>query len=133
MSQSLHPPVKALPVHRAPGNFSAVRSGVLQRKCACGGTPGPSGACEECGKKRLQLKSNLGVQPKTGTEVPPIVHEVLHSTGQSLDVETRGFFEPRFGHDFSRVRVHTDAQAAESARAVNALAYTVGSDVVFGA
>jgi hypothetical protein len=41
--------------------------------------------------------------------------------------------EPRFGHDFSRVRVHTDAKAAESARAVNALAYTVGSDVVFGA
>jgi hypothetical protein len=41
--------------------------------------------------------------------------------------------EPRFGHDFSGVRVHTDAQAAESARAVNALAYTVGRDVVFGA
>jgi hypothetical protein len=40
--------------------------------------------------------------------------------------------EPRFGHDFSRVRVHMDAQAAESARAVNALAYTVGRDVVFG-
>jgi hypothetical protein len=40
--------------------------------------------------------------------------------------------EPRFGHDFSRVRVHDDARAAESARAVNALAYTVGSDVVFG-
>src|SRR6185369_18043496 len=42
------------------------------------------------------------------------------------------FFEPRFVHDFSRVRVHTDARAAESARAVNALAYTVGRDVVFG-
>jgi hypothetical protein len=40
--------------------------------------------------------------------------------------------EPRFGHDFSRVRVHTDARVAESARAVNALAYTVGRDVVFG-
>ena len=40
--------------------------------------------------------------------------------------------EPRFGHDFSRVQVHTDAKAAESAQAVNALAYTVGRDVVFG-
>lgn len=40
--------------------------------------------------------------------------------------------EPRLGHDFSRVRVHTDARAAESARAVNALAYTVGQDVVLG-
>jgi hypothetical protein len=41
--------------------------------------------------------------------------------------------EPRFGHDFSQVKVHTNARAAESARAVNALAYTVGSHIVFGA
>jgi hypothetical protein len=41
--------------------------------------------------------------------------------------------EPKFGHDFSAVRVHTDSRAAESARAMNALAYTVGRDVVFGA
>jgi hypothetical protein len=65
-------------------------------------------------------------------EVPPIVHEVLSSPGQPLDVQTRAFMEPRFGHDFSRVRVHTHTKAAESARAVNALAYTVGRDVVFG-
>jgi hypothetical protein len=55
----------------------------------------------------------------------------LRSSGQLLDLGTRAFFEPRFGHDFSQVRVHTDAKAAESARAVNALAYTVGSDIVF--
>ena len=66
------------------------------------------------------------------SEVPPIVHEVLRSPGQPLDPATRAFFEPRFGHDFSSVRVHTDPLAAESARAVNALAYTVGRDVVFG-
>jgi len=59
------------------------------------------------------------------------VHEVLNSPGQPLDPATRNFFEPRFGHDFSRVRVHTDDRAAESARAVNAAAYTVGNDVVF--
>jgi hypothetical protein len=64
--------------------------------------------------------------------VPPIVHEVLRSSGQPLDAATRSFMEVRFGYDFSQVRVHTDAQAAESARAVNALAYTVGEDVVFG-
>src|SRR5207253_648342 len=45
---------------------------------------------------------------------------------------TRSFMEPRFGHDFSQVRVHTDERAAESARSVNALAYTAGQDVVFG-
>jgi peptidoglycan/xylan/chitin deacetylase (PgdA/CDA1 family) len=60
------------------------------------------------------------------------VHDVLRSPGQSLDAAIRAFFEPRFGHDFSQVRVHTDARAEESARAVNALAYTVGRDVVFG-
>ncbi len=64
---------------------------------------------------------------------PPIVHEVLRSPGQPLDPANHAFFAPRFGHDFSRVRIHTDARAAESARAVNALAYTVGQDVVFGA
>jgi hypothetical protein len=62
---------------------------------------------------------------------PPIVHEVLRSPGQPLDAATRAFMEPRFGHDFSRVRVHADAQASESAQAVHALAYTVGQDVVF--
>jgi hypothetical protein len=65
-------------------------------------------------------------------EVPPIVHEVLRSPGQPLDAATRAFMEPRFGHDFSRVRVHADAQGAESARAVDAPAYTVRQDIVFG-
>jgi Domain of unknown function (DUF4157) len=64
-------------------------------------------------------------------EAPPIVHDVLRSPGQPLDAATRAFMEPRFGHDFSGVRVHTDARAAESAQAVNALAYTVGQNIVF--
>ena len=59
------------------------------------------------------------------------MHEVLRSPGQPLDAQTRAFMEPRFGHDFSSVRVHTDTKAAASARAVNALAYTVGRDIVF--
>ncbi|MFY9608511.1 MAG: DUF4157 domain-containing protein [Blastocatellia bacterium] len=64
---------------------------------------------------------------------PPIVNDVLSSPGQPLDLATRAFFEPRFGHDFSRARIHTDSQAAESARSVNAMAFTVGWDVVLGA
>jgi pimeloyl-ACP methyl ester carboxylesterase len=64
---------------------------------------------------------------------PPIVHEVLAFPGRPLDDETRAFMEPRFGHDFSRVGLHTNARAAASAEAVNALAYTVGQDIVFGA
>jgi hypothetical protein len=70
---------------------------------------------------------------ESNEEVPPIVHEVLGRAGRPLDAATRNFFEPRFGHDLSHVRVHTDAKAAESAQAVQAHAYTVGKDVVFGA
>jgi Domain of unknown function (DUF4157) len=64
---------------------------------------------------------------------PAIVREVLATPGEPLDRAARAFFEPRFGHDFSAVRIHNDSKAAESARATNALAYTVGSHVVFGA
>ena len=53
--------------------------------------------------------------------------------GRPLSDATRAFFEPRFGHDFSGVRVHADARGAEAARAVNARAFTLGRDVVFGA
>jgi Domain of unknown function (DUF4157)/Lysine-specific metallo-endopeptidase len=126
---------KRVKTQMMPGpSLTSLRSGILQRKCACGGTPGFTGECEECRKKRLQCKpqnSECGIQ---GDSIaPPIVHEVIRSPGQPLDPATRAFMEPRFGHDFSQVRVHTNANAAESARAVNALAYTVGRDVVFGA
>ncbi len=79
-------------------------------------------------KMTLQRRA-VDTRPDT---VPPVVRHVLRSPGQPLDAAARAFFEPRLGHDFSKVRVHTDAEAAESARAVNALAYTVGRDVVFG-
>jgi uncharacterized protein DUF4157 len=65
--------------------------------------------------------------------IPPIVHEVLRSPGQPLDQAVRTFMEPRFGHDFGQVLVHTGTQAAEAARSVNALAFTVGSHIAFGA
>jgi hypothetical protein len=60
------------------------------------------------------------------------VREALRSPGQPLDSQARALMEPRFRHDFSTVRVHTDGKAAESARSMNAVAYTVGNDVVFG-
>lgn len=108
----------------ASSTFTPARTGLLQRKCA-------DNLCDDRKKSLLLQRS-----PSNQTEpdmVPPIVHEVLQSPGQPLDHATREFMEPRFGHDFSKVRVHTDAKAAESARAVNARAYTVGGDVVFGA
>jgi hypothetical protein len=112
-------------------------SGVLQRKCDCGNHTIGGGACSACSKQReptLQ-RSAISHEPANSRDsaVPPVVHEVLRSSGQPLDATTRAFFEPRFGHNFSGVRVHSYPKAAESADAVNALAYTVGRDIVFGA
>ncbi len=110
----------------APVSTSSAGANTLQRKCSCGG----SGSCEECQKKKLQRSATTSAA--TGF-APPMVHDVLRSSGQPLDSATRSFFEPRFGYDFSAVRVHTGARAAESARAVNAAAYTVGNHMVLGA
>ncbi len=63
----------------------------------------------------------------------PAVDSVLSSDGRPLESSTRQSMETLFNEDFSNVRVHADAEAAESARSVNALAYTAGEDVVFGA
>lgn len=168
--------------------FTPARTGLLQRKCACGGTPGPTGECAACERKRLAgqgpsplqtrlivnqpfdrhereadrvaeqvlgmpeplvqrqvdeeeekeelLQTKLPVQRRVaddgGAEAPPVTHEVLRSPGRRLDAETRAFFEPRFEHDFSQVRVHADTKAAASAEALGARAYTVGREIVFG-
>lgn len=113
-------------------SFMSAPSGLLQRQCACSGTFGLTGECAECSSKRLTVQRRTTNQAEISA-VPPIVHEVLHSPGQPLDPVTRAFMESRFGHDFRQVRVHSDARAAESARAVSALAYTAGPEVVFGA
>lgn len=69
----------------------------------------------------------------SGNPAPPIVSEVLSSgSGQPMEPTTSDFMESRFGQDFSDVRIHTDSRASESAEAINALAYTSGSDIVFG-
>lgn len=103
--------------------------GTLQRKCACGN----HGGCGGCGGKKDSLLQRTAINsaPLSDNGVPPVVHQVLGSSGQPLDTSTRAFMEPRFGHDFSGVRVHTGTQADESARAVNAAAYTVGQNIVF--
>jgi hypothetical protein len=95
--------------------------GSLQRKCACGGTPGPTGECEACRKKKLQRKSKNGrSETQRDPEVPPIVHEVLRSPGQPLDASMRAFFESRFGHDFRNVKLrHTIANDTQGNLTLN--------------
>ena len=73
-----------------------------------------------------------GTREAANTLSPTIVHEGLRSSGEPLEPDARSFMERRFGHDFGHVRVHRDETAAQSADAVNAHAYTVGNDIVFG-
>lgn len=86
-------------------------------------------ACEE-EEEKLQRKESGNATDDPAT-IPPIVQQALNAPGQPLDPATRGFFEPRFGHDFGPVRVHTDRQASEAARSVAAQAFTLGEHVVF--
>ncbi len=127
MSASVRMPI------RPPRSSALVHPVVLQRRCACGGIVGPDVECAACRAKRQAAER--GAAGVAGQAVaPPIVQEVLRSgSGRPLEAGTRARLEPRFGHDFGRVRIHTDARAAESARAVGAMAYTVGQDIVFGA
>lgn len=94
----------------------------IQRKCA---------ECEEEEKKTIQTKpapsAHTGAAVDSGAAV-----RAAERGGVPLPREVRSYFEPRFGHDFSRVRVHADSDAADGARAVRARAYTVGRDIVFG-
>jgi hypothetical protein len=160
------PSVTALRLHPSP-------SGILQRKCACGGAAGVSGECEECSKKKqlgLQAKLQISeagdiyereadwvadkvmsasthsgvtgspprIQRLAGqsigqTEAPASVDQVLASPGRPLEPELRQDMEQRIGYDFSRVRLHSGPVAKQSAQDLNAHAYTVGPDVVFGA
>src|ERR1700730_5491172 len=108
------PPAAERPV------VSSAPEGKAKRKCA---------ACDEEDEKLQRKESGNAVNaPATA---PPIVHEALSAPGQPLDSATRGFFEPRFGRDFRSVRVHADEQADTSACSIDALAFTLGRDVVF--
>lgn len=112
----------------------------LQRKLAVGSAGDPheleadAMAAEVSGDgKAGQVRMRAAADGMKQSEAPSIVHEVLGGAGQPLDGGTRAMMEPRFGCDLSGVRVHTGAQADESARAVGARAYAVGQDAVFAA
>jgi hypothetical protein len=92
---------------------------VVQRKCS---------QCEEEEAQKRVQRSETGAGPATA---PDSVNEVLRSPGRPMDSSARSFMEPRFGHDFSGVRIHTGAAADRAVRDVSAAAFTVGSDIAF--
>jgi hypothetical protein len=110
----------------------------LRRKCDCGGPSGASGECEECRKRRGEETGEGPIVRRRASdrggpsEAPSIVHRTLGVAGRPLDSATRADMEGRFGADFGDVRIHTGREAAQSAEAVGALAYTVGPDIAFG-
>ena len=120
---STRAPVRRRP---APSVFGiSTRSPLAVRRC--GDHP-----CEgRCAGHPVDRAPDLASGAAARTGVPTAVTEVLRSPGEALPGQTRSVVERRLGHDFGGVRVHTDQRAAESARAVGALAYTVGHHVVF--
>jgi hypothetical protein len=83
--------------------------------------------------RRLVQTEGSQASEVTHTGAPPLVHDVLRAPAQALDPVTRTSMERRFGYDFDKVRIHTDARAVESAQDLRARAYTVGNDIVFAA
>ena len=79
----------------------------------------------------LQRSAGNGAVAQLMEEERSPVHDVVNSGGRPIEPDVREDMEGRLGHDFSDVRIHDDATAADSAKAVNAHAYTVGSNVVF--
>jgi len=131
----------------------------LQRKCAGGGVcvdhrknrPGIGASNDPLEQEADRVADRVSADPiqstydqapariqrytggRAANAAPAGVAGVLSSTGEPLQPALRYDMEQRFGHDFSRVRVHTDANAAQSARDLRAHAYTVGEDLVFAA
>jgi hypothetical protein len=95
----------------------------VQRQCACGGSC-PDCAAEMDGTVQRKGEGGVGI-------APPSVHRTLRRAGQPLDASTLSHMESRFRRSFDHVRIHTDPDAASSARDVGALAYTVGPNIVF--
>jgi Domain of unknown function (DUF4157) len=108
--------------------FTPDSTRTVRRACACGGTCAKCKEDEGHGHVQRKATAMAGEQPASA---PPIVSEVLSTSGHGLDSATRAYMEPRFGYDFSNVRVHSDECASESARALQARANTVGRNIVF--
>jgi len=107
-----------IPLPNEPSFFKPAQPGI-QRKCQ---------HCEE--EEKLRRKENSNAKVQGNGSLDNYVGS-LGTSGQPLSENSRHFFEPRFGQDFSNVRIHTDSVAAKSAQSINALAYTTGNNIVF--
>ncbi len=104
--------------------------GAEERGTACAACAGGASPCPKCAGRQ-----SLGIQRYARRDDASVSDSFVNklSPGRPLDAATRGFFESRFSQDFGQVRIHTDSGAAESARMLDAKAYTAGPNVVFAA
>ena len=116
-------------------SFTPVHTNLLQRKCACDGTPGPTGACVTCHtERRTQRRWDMEVVQRKAFERAsmPISPAAFPKTGGvPLAKDVQGPLEQRFGAEFSNVRIHTDTPSGRSALELNARAFTRGQDIYF--
>lgn len=111
---------KVMRMEKLDKTMSPLPLSAIQRKCT---------HCEE-EEKKLQRK-------ESGTQTPAVTRSLdnyvsgLNNGGQLLPASLRDFYEPRLGYDFSKVKIHNDARAAQSAQSIHALAYTHGNNIVF--
>ncbi|RYZ03507.1 MAG: DUF4157 domain-containing protein [Myxococcales bacterium] len=107
--------------------LAAMTPSALQRKC------------EDCDSEEdVEIHAKRTLVDGTSSVLPASLHveAAVRSAvagGRPLPDSARSFLEPRFGHDFSRVRIHTDERADAAARTVHARAFTRGHDIVFAA
>jgi len=94
----------------------------IQRKCD---------ACERDDEEKNTVARKAADASPDALSAPPAVVEILEQRGTPLDSNSKAFFEPRFGRDFSKVQVHTDARAAAATKSIQALAYTAGHHIAF--
>ena len=113
--------VMRMPVGKVKPAINNHSKGTIHRKCD---------ACED-EEAKIQRKA-LPSGQDFSSQSPAHVQSAISTGGRPLDHQARSFFEPRLGYDLSSVRIHTDSVAGQSARAVNARAYTLGSNIVFG-
>jgi Domain of unknown function (DUF4157) len=110
------------------GVAARVPPGTIQRTCACDGAE-PCGCDTTPPLPWVQREAgDVSAAPSRSVAATALRGQ---GAGRPLDAASRGFMEPRFGHDLSGVRIHTDAAAARGARLLNAHAFTVGNDVYF--
>jgi len=110
--------IAAMAATRLPGSGAAL---FPEEKPGCPGV-----------RRRPERARPLGSPDPAGCDATrSAVEAALQSPARPLDPEARAYMEPRFGHDFSQVRIHADSAAADSATALAARAYTLGADIVF--